>query len=116
MATLIYETTDSDFAESCVQALANADVSAFRTGGALPGGSDFTICIYIHDPSQYQEANEVLIKLGAVINSGPTLPSRTIIVLMVAVMLLFAVIVATWGQILKNSPSKLIVTPPLLSR
>ncbi len=98
MATLIYETTDNNFANSCVQGLSDAGIAAFRTDGTLPGGSDFIICIYIHDPSQYQEANEVLVKLGAVINSGPTLPSRTIIVLMVAVMLLFAVIVATWGH------------------
>lgn len=98
MATLIYKTTDGNFANSCIQALEEAGVAAFRTGDPLPGGTDFTISIYIHDLSQSKEANEVLLKLGAVMDAEPTLPSRPVMILLVAATLLLAVIVATWGH------------------
>jgi hypothetical protein len=60
VTTLIYETTDGDFADSCIQALAEAGVPAYRTGGPVAGGSNFAICIYIRDPLQVPEANAVL--------------------------------------------------------
>jgi hypothetical protein len=80
VATLIYKTTDADFAESCIQALAEAGVRAYRTGGPLPGGSSFTICVYIRDPKQAPLANTVLAELGAALDSGPKLPPRSVLI------------------------------------
>jgi hypothetical protein len=64
---LIYETDDSEFANSAIDALTQARIHSYRTGGALPGGSSFT-CIYIRNGGDFQRANEILAELGAAVD------------------------------------------------
>ena len=66
---LTYETDDSDFADSAIDALTQARVHCYRTGGPLPGGSSFTVCIYIRNGGDFQRANEILVKLGAAVDT-----------------------------------------------
>lgn len=71
-AVLIYETDDSGFADSVVEALTSAGIDSYRTGRALPGGSSPTVCIYIRDAADSQRANQILLEQGAAVD----LPSR----------------------------------------
>ena len=64
-SALIYETDDSDFADSAIDALTQARIQCYRTGRALPGGSSHTICIYIQNDGDSQRANKILLELGA---------------------------------------------------
>jgi hypothetical protein len=85
----IYETTDPDFADRAIDALTRAGITAYRTGHGYSGnsaypGKGFTedqVCIYIDNESDFRPANDVLIKLGAVVDTPPKLPSRRVIFL-----------------------------------
>jgi hypothetical protein len=87
---LIYETDDSDFANSAVEALKQAGIDAYATGGSLPGGSSPTISIYIRDASDSAKANEILIKLGAVSERPVKLPPAWLIAILAVVVVLLA--------------------------
>ena len=99
MAQLVYETTDTEFADRAVEAMRDAGISCYRTGRgysdrALYPGKGFTedqVCIYIENDTDYVEANEILIKLGAVTGSD-RLPPKWVFVLLA----LLAVIIGTW--------------------
>lgn len=90
---LIYETDDSDFADSAIGALTNAGIDAYRTGGAaLYTQSDPTICIHIRDAADFSRANELLIKLGAATDDPDRFPPRWVF----AVGVVAAVALALW--------------------
>jgi hypothetical protein len=91
-SVLIYETDDSGFAESAVEALKEAGIDAYATGGSLPGGSSPTVSIYIRNAADSPKANEVLIKLGAATDRPDTLPPKWVF----AVLAIAAVLVALW--------------------
>ena len=94
---LIYETDDTDFAASAVEALKEAGIDAYATGGSLPGGSSPTISIYIRDTADSAKANEILIKLGAVKDGPDRLPPKWVFaVLAIAAVLLALWITAVW--------------------
>jgi hypothetical protein len=89
---LIYETDDSGFADSVIDALTQAGVECYRTGGVLlytPAES--MICIHIRNTGDFQRANEILIRQGAVVDQ-PRSISPAVIVAAVVV----AVLVALW--------------------
>ena len=91
---LIYETDDSDFADSAIEALTRAGIASYRTGGALPGGSELTVCIHIRDANDFQRANEILIQQGAIVDSPPDVSPKLIVAGIIIGALLVAVIVA----------------------
>jgi hypothetical protein len=92
---LIYQTDDSDFAASAADALKEAGIDAFTTGGSLAGGSSLTVCVWIRDPKDYPKANSILIKMGATIDE-PTrlLPKWMLLVLATAAVVLIILTVA----------------------
>ena len=90
---LIYETDDSDFADSAIEALKGASIDCYTTGGSLRVPySDPTICIHIREAADFQKANEILAKLGAVTDDPDRLPPKWVFGL-VAVL---AVVLALW--------------------
>jgi hypothetical protein len=91
-SVLIYETTDSGFADLAVETLTEAGVHAYATGGSLPGGSSPTVCIYIRNAADFSKANEILIRLGAVKDDPDRLPPKWVF----AVLAIAAVVLALW--------------------
>jgi len=97
---LIYETTDTDFADRAIEALRNAGIPGipsyrgYSSGSSYPG-KGFTedeVCLYIENELDYRPANDILIKLGAVVEEPPKLPSRKVLFVIV----LIVVAVAFW--------------------
>jgi hypothetical protein len=89
---LIYEAADSDFADSAVEALNEAGIAAYRTGGALRyGKSDPRVCIYIRNSADYARANQLIVQRGAVVD--PPVNMRSV-VLTVGAIVSFALLAA----------------------
>ena len=87
---LLYQTSDPAFADRALEALRAEGIPCNRTGtgywdvssaGRRDLGLD--ICIYIQHEADYQRANQIIIKLGAVLDGPPKLPSRRVIFLTV---------------------------------
>jgi hypothetical protein len=91
---LIYETDDSEFADSVIDALTQASIHCYRTGGALPGGSSFTICIYIRNGGDIQRANKVLVELGAAADTPGRVSQKFILLTVFIGALIFALVIA----------------------
>jgi hypothetical protein len=73
---LIYETDDEGFAISAVEALQEAGIDSYKTGGRVSyGPSSRTVCVYIRDPKDFRRANQLLTEQGAVIDKP--LPLQT---------------------------------------
>jgi hypothetical protein len=74
---LIYETDSAAFAASAIEALKEAKIDGYTTGGRLSaiGRSDPTICIHIRNDADYRRANEILIQNGAVVERRLRLPT-----------------------------------------
>jgi len=97
---LIYETTDTDFADRAIEALRNAGIPSYRVGRGYSSGSSYPgkgftedeVCLYIENELDYRPANDILIKLGAVVEEPPKLPSRKVLFVIV----LIVVAVAFW--------------------
>lgn len=89
---LIYETEDSGFADSVIDALTQAGIECYRTGGALLyTPSEATICIHIRNATDSQRANEILIQQGAAVDQPMSISPALIIAAIVV-----AVLVALW--------------------
>jgi hypothetical protein len=95
---LIYETDDSDFAESAIDSLQGAGIDCYTTGGSLGvPNSDPTVCIHIRQAADFQRANEILVKLGAATDDPDRLPPRWVFALLaVAAMVLALWITGLW--------------------
>ena len=65
MTILIYETTDLDFANTALEALEEARIRCYSTGGENPYGRSHTYCLYILNPADRARANAILVSLGA---------------------------------------------------
>ena len=91
---LIYETQDPAFAASVIDALERAGIDCYRTGGLIAEVpySDSTICIHIRDAADRLNANEILIKLGAVTDDTDRFPPKWVFVVLAFV----AVALAFW--------------------
>lgn len=89
---LIYETDDSGFADSVIDALMQAGIECYRTGGALLyTPSESTVCIHIRNAADSQRANEILIQQGAAVDRP-----RSISPVVIVAAVLVAVLVALW--------------------
>ena len=92
MPQLIYETTDTDFANRAIEALEEAAIPCYRIGsgysdsaGYTPrGASERQVCIYIERNSDYAQSNQILMKLGAVVDRPLRLPPTWILVVFAA--------------------------------
>jgi len=92
LAQLIYETTDTEFADRAIEALRAADVPCYRTGHGYTaeaqhmgrGFSEDQVCLYIERDTDWARANEILIGLGAV--TERPLPPRWVLVLAAALL------------------------------
>jgi hypothetical protein len=91
-AVLIYETDDAGFANSAIDALTRAGIHCYRTGGALPGGSSPTVCIFIRHAGDFQRANEILVEQGAAVDSPTRLSPKFILVSILIGALLVALV------------------------
>ena len=109
LAQLVYETTDTDFANRAIQALRDADISCYRVGHGYsnraaevgfqyPTASESQVCIYIERDSDYAEANRILISLGAVVESTPRISPWIIGVLVVVALLVATWVAAAWDK------------------
>ena len=104
MALLVYETTDTDFADRALAAMREADIPCYRTGHGYqteswPGGrvsSGDQVCIYIERDLDSSEANRILISLGAAQERPP--PLRLIVGLSI-----LAAILAMWAALAWNT-------------
>lgn len=94
-AVLVYETENSSFADSCINALEEEGIDCYRTGGSVMGGSTPLVCIYVRNAENLTKANAILIKVGAVIDAPLKLPSRGILILIALAVALLVVVVAT---------------------
>jgi hypothetical protein len=105
---LVYETTDTSFANRAIDALRRADIPCYRVGSGSGDGSPMNllmalgesrICIHIEQASDYRRANEILIALGAAREEPLRLPSprgvRIAIILTVVITICIALI---WSQ------------------
>jgi hypothetical protein len=73
---VVYETEDSDFADSAIEALKTSNIDCYRTGGSLHlGQSDATVCIHVRDGADLRRANQILSRHGAAIERPLRLPS-----------------------------------------
>ena len=102
---LVYETTDTDFANRGIEALRGAAIPCYRLGTAFADGSPVTqlralgesqVCIYIERDSDFRQANDILLGLGAAVEEP--LPSGRIV--RIAVILIVAsatLIVLVWS-------------------
>lgn len=89
---LIYQTDDSDFAESVVDELKRADIGSYTTGGLLPGGSSPTVSVFIHNAGDYQRANEILLRQGAAVDVPLRISPKWIAVGLLVVITLMALV------------------------
>ena len=83
---LLYQTFDPDFAERAVEALTKAGIASRHSGTAFAalysgqmGDLGREVCVFIEHESDYCHANEILIKLGAAIDTPTKLPSRAVV-------------------------------------
>jgi len=97
---LLYESTDDGFAERALAALRAAEIPCYETttstlgnNYALAASGDTKHLLFLERPDDYERANAILIQLGAAIDTGPRLPSRPVLFLIVAIAILFALVV-----------------------
>lgn len=94
---IVYETEDSDFANSAIDELKKANIDCYRTGGSLHlGQSDPTVCIHVRDGADVRKANEVLIRHGAVVERPLRLPSGWVAWTSIAAGFLILAFVLAW--------------------
>ena len=97
ITVVVYETEDSDFADSAIEALSKANIDCYRTGGSLHlGQSDPTVCIHVRDGADLRKTNEVLIRHGAVVERPLRLPSGWGAWTSIASGLLLLVLIPAW--------------------
>ena len=85
MARLVYETPDRAFAERAVQAMRDGHIACYHVAPEysrlyVPKG-EAQICVYIENDSDYAQANEVLVKLGAATDEPTKLPPTWVLCL-----------------------------------
>lgn len=102
MARLIYETTDSDFAERAVEALLEAQIQCYCTGisyskNYVPKGQA-PLCIFITDDNAYSKASGILLGLGAAPDQAAKIPTRWVVVLVVLVAFAMVVLALTQSK------------------
>jgi len=100
LALLVYETTDPDFANRAMDAMRDAAIPCYRTGRGYSSDSNYPgkgftedqVCIYIERDTDFAQANEILIGLGAVTED----PERLLPKWVFALFAVTAVLLAFW--------------------
>jgi len=103
VATLLYETTDPEFANRALAALLEAGIPAYQTETrfSIPSyaprrghPTESPICLFIEQPGDASRANRILIELGAAVERPIPLPRLGYLILLVVVLLGVATFVA----------------------
>jgi len=89
VARLLYETPDCAFAQRAVETMRHANISCYHVApdysqSYVPQG-EVQICIYIANDSDYAQANEILVKLGAAKDEPLTSPPAWVLFIGAAV-------------------------------
>lgn len=98
MGQLVYETTDTEFANRALDAMREAGIPCYRTGRGWASDASYLgkgfaenqVCIYIEKDEDYVQANKILISLGAVVETPPRLPSKRALFVIALVVVAFA--------------------------
>jgi len=96
---LLYQTSDPAFASRAIDALREADIACYSTGQDFPRTRDLAanICIYIERPADWQVANDIMVKLGAAVDTPIKLPSkRVVFIVTLVIALITAFVVLNW--------------------
>ena len=93
---LLYQTSDPAFARRAIDALREADIPCYCTGQDFPRTRDLlaNICLYIERQADYQVANDIIVKLGAAVDTPIKLPSKRVLFVAIFVVTLIATLVA----------------------
>jgi hypothetical protein len=99
---LVYQTSDPQFAEKAVEAMADAGISCYRTGRGYadlrPGMRQDLgagICIFIRRDEDYRRANEILVELGAAPDEPLRLPSPRMLFIVSIIVAVLAILAAS---------------------
>jgi hypothetical protein len=94
---VVYETEDSDFADSAIEALKKENIDCCRAGGTLHlGQSDPTVCIHIRNGADLRKADEILVRHGAVVERPLRRPSGWVAWSSTASGLLLLLLILAW--------------------
>jgi hypothetical protein len=98
---LLYQTSDPRFADRVVEALTAAGIPCSQAGRgyvemnpAIYRDLGNGIGIFIADRADYPRANQILIELGAAIETPPQVPSRRLLVILAAIFTALAFYIA----------------------
>jgi hypothetical protein len=98
---LLYQPSDEGFAERAMTALAAAGIACHRVGqgvrtlDTIKGlWTDQQVNIYVDREEDYKRANELIVKLGAAVDTPPKLPSGWLLALIIATVVAIATFVA----------------------
>ena len=98
---LVYETSDTVFADRAIEALQAAHISCYRTGrgvrelnATIGRWTDDKVYIYIRNESDVRRANEILIGLGAAVDKPFKHPNPWAVFLVAAILVVLAVLAA----------------------
>ena len=100
---LVYQTSDPDFASKAMASMSAEGIECFKDGEGYrslnSGRRDLgnSICIYIRRQSDYRRANEILIKLGAVVEKPIQLPTQKTIVFLIGIFMAVVIFIAVKG-------------------
>jgi hypothetical protein len=103
---LVYETTDTDFANRAIDALREADIPCYRVGTTFGDASPVTqlqalgesqVCIYIERDSDFRQANDILLRLGAAVEE-PLPAGRIVRIAVILIVAIATVIALMWSQ------------------
>jgi hypothetical protein len=89
---LLYQTSDSEFANRAVAALQKAGIGCCQRGRGwsftqLPRLISNSICICIHDRRDYERANRIIIGLGAYVDPPLQFRHRRLLLLLAGLVL-----------------------------
>ena len=98
---LLYETTDRNFLNTALDALEDARIRCYFTGGDTPYGRTHTFCLHIVEDADAPRANAILLELGAAPETPIRIPSgwqfrAAVTVFLVMLTAVIAWILSTW--------------------
>ncbi len=95
---LLYQTSDQDFADRAVGEMLKDGIPSYRTGTSYADvrGDNLGagVCIYIRQKADYRRANDILIRLGAAVETPFRPPPRGLVLLLAAAVTALIILVA----------------------
>jgi hypothetical protein len=96
---LIYQTSDSKFADRAIEGLRKAGISCYRIGRGTPDlnatigrWTDDQVSIYIEREGDARRANDILIQLGGTLEEPFRLPNRWVLALLAAILTVLVIL------------------------